>query len=66
MLDSLYTAEEARAAEAGHNVGQLMERAGAAVARELLQRFPDARRVAVVCGGGSNGGDGRIGVRILR
>ena len=66
MLDSLYTAEEARAAEAGHNVGQLMERAGAAVAREVLQRFPDARRVAVVCGGGSNGGDGRIAVRILR
>ena len=66
MLDSLYTAEEARAAEAGHNVGQLMERAGAAVAREVLQRFPEARRVAVVCGGGSNGGDGRIAVRILR
>ena len=66
MLDSLYTAEEARAAEAGHDVGQLMERAGAAVAREVLQRFPDARRVAVVCGGGSNGGDGRIAVRILR
>ena len=45
---------------------QLMERAGAAVAREVLQRFPDARRIAVVCGGGSNGGDGRIAARILR
>jgi NAD(P)H-hydrate epimerase len=43
-----------------------MERAGAAVAREVLQRFPDARRIAVVCGGGSNGGDGRIAARILR
>jgi len=43
-----------------------MERAGAAVAREVLQRFPDARRIAVVCGSGSNGGDGRIAARILR
>ena len=52
--------------EEGHDVAELMERAGAAVAREVLQRFPDARRVAVVCGGGSNGGDGRIAARILR
>jgi NAD(P)H-hydrate epimerase len=66
MLDPLYTADEARAAEKGHDVAELMERAGAAVAREVLQRFPDARRIAVVCGGGSNGGDGRIAARILR
>ena len=66
MLDPLYTAEEARAAEEGHDVAELMERAGAAVAREVMQRFPDARRIAVVCGGGSNGGDGRIAARILR
>ena len=43
-----------------------MERAGAAVAREVLQRFPTRARIAVVCGGGSNGGDGRIAARILR
>ncbi len=66
MLEPLYTAEESRRAEEGHDVGELMERAGAAVAREVLQRFPDARRIAVVCGGGSNGGDGRIAARILR
>jgi len=66
MLEPLYTAEEARRAEEGHDVRELMERAGAAVAREVMQRFPDARRIAVVCGGGSNGGDGRIAVRILR
>ena len=66
MLEPLYTAEEARAAEEGHDVAELMERAGAAVAREVLRRFPDARRIAVVCGGGSNGGDGRIAARILR
>ena len=45
---------------------ELMERAGAAVAREVLQLFPNAHRVAVVCGGGANGGDGRIAARILR
>src|SRR5829696_1901214 len=66
MLEPLYTAAEARAAEAGHDVAELMERAGAAVAREVAERFPDARRIAVVCGDGSNGGDGRIAARILR
>src|SRR5918994_1508029 len=66
MLEPLYTAEEARRAEEGHDVGELMERAGVAVAREVGHRFPQARRIAVVCGGGSNGGDGRIAARILR
>jgi NAD(P)H-hydrate epimerase len=65
-LAPLYTADEARRAEEGHDVGQLMERAGAAVALEVATRFPVARRIAVVCGGGSNGGDGRIAARILR
>ena len=45
---------------------ELMERAGAAVAREALNAFPDARRFAVVCGAGANGGDGRIAARVLR
>ena len=50
--ESLYSAAEMRAAEAGHEVAALMERAGAAVAREVLQHYPEARRLAVVCGGG--------------
>ena len=66
MFEPLYSAAEMRAAEAGHEVAELMERAGAALAREVLDRFPDARRIAVVCGGGANGGDGRIAARILR
>ncbi|HUQ22938.1 MAG TPA: NAD(P)H-hydrate dehydratase [Gaiellaceae bacterium] len=66
MLEPLYTAAEMRAVEEGRDVAELMERAGAAVAREVLQRFPEAHRIAVVCGGGANGGDGRIAVRILR
>jgi ADP-dependent NAD(P)H-hydrate dehydratase / NAD(P)H-hydrate epimerase len=66
MFEPLYSAAEMRAAEEGHDVDELMERAGAAVAREVLLRFPDARRIAVVCGNGANGGDGRIAARILR
>lgn len=63
--EPLYTAEEMRAAEAGHDVDALMQRAGQAVAEELIRRFPDARRVALYAGGGANGGDGRIAAGIL-
>ena len=66
MFEPLYSAAEMRAAEEGQDVAELMEQAGAAVAREVLLRFPDARRIAVVCGNGANGGDGRIAARILR
>src|SRR4051794_23068247 len=66
MLEALYTADEMRAAEAGHDVGELMRRAGRAVAEEAMRRFPDARRIMAVCGGGANGGDGRIAVDVLR
>ena len=31
-----------------------------------MRRFPDARRSARVCGGGANGGDGRIALEVLR
>jgi NAD(P)H-hydrate epimerase len=44
----------------------MMQRAGAAVAEELMRRFPDARRVALHAGGGANGGDGRIAADLLR
>jgi ADP-dependent NAD(P)H-hydrate dehydratase / NAD(P)H-hydrate epimerase len=66
MLDPLYTAEEMRAAEAGHEVPAMMERAGRAVAEEALRRYPDARSFGAVCGGGANGGDGRIALEVLR
>src|SRR5579862_3348454 len=65
-LKPLYTADEMRAAEAGHEVDALMQRAGAAVADEIMRRWPDARRIAIVAGGGANGGDGRIAGEILR
>jgi ADP-dependent NAD(P)H-hydrate dehydratase / NAD(P)H-hydrate epimerase len=66
MLDPLYTSDEMRAAEAGHDVDAMMERAGRAVAEAILERYPSVRRIACVCGGGANGGDGRIAARILR
>jgi NAD(P)H-hydrate epimerase len=65
-LAPLYSAEEMRAAEAGHDVDAMMQRAGAAVAEELMRRFPDARRIALHAGGGANGGDGQIAAEILR
>ena len=66
MFEPLYTAEEMKAAEAGHDVPTLMERAGRAVAEEAIRRFPDARSFGAVCGGGANGGDGRIALEVLR
>ncbi len=70
MIDPLYNAAEMRAAEALYpgypeTAPELMERAGAAVAEHLLLRHPHARRVTAVCGGGANGGDGRIAAELL-
>jgi len=70
-FEPLYTAEEMRAVEERYpkypdSIPELMERAGAAVAREAMLAFPAARSFACVCGGGSNGGDGRVAARVLR
>ena len=67
MLEPLYTAAEMRAAEEGHDVEELMQRAGARGRRaKCCARFPEARSFAAVCGGGANGGDGRIAAELLR
>jgi ADP-dependent NAD(P)H-hydrate dehydratase / NAD(P)H-hydrate epimerase len=65
-LEPLYSAEEMRAAEAGHDVEAMMQRAGEAVAEEVVRHWPDARRIALYAGGGANGGDGRIACDLLR
>ena len=44
----------------------LMLNAGAAVAAEVLARFPDAAGYDVLCGPGNNGGDGYVIARLLR
>ncbi len=68
--EPLYSADEMRAAEARYpgypdTVPELMERAGRSGAEVALRLFPDARRWTLVCGGGSNGGDGRVMARHL-
>jgi len=65
-MEPLYTAAEMKAAEAGHDVDVLMERAARAVAAAVRERYPEARRIRAVCGKGANGGDGRIAARLLR
>ncbi|MFO1420339.1 MAG: NAD(P)H-hydrate epimerase [Candidatus Competibacteraceae bacterium] len=44
----------------------LMNRAGEAAFELLRQRWPDASRIAVVCGGGNNAGDGYVVARLAR
>ena len=66
----LFTAAEMRAAEEAYpgypdTIPELMERAGRAVADAVAAHYPDARRITAVCGGGSNGGDGRVAARLL-
>lgn len=66
----LFTADEmSRADNAAQRLGipgvVLMDRASAAMAREILNRF-DPSRALVVCGGGNNGGDGFVIARELR
>jgi NAD(P)H-hydrate epimerase len=43
----------------------LMENAGTAVAKFVEENYPDAKRIAVVCGKGNNGGDGFVAARKL-
>lgn len=62
----LYTADAVRALdrraidEVGLPGATLMRRAGAAAWRTLRARWPQARRLVVVCGPGNNGGDGWV------
>lgn len=66
----LYVPAAARAIDAraiqqlGIAGSTLMERAGMAAYRFLRRRWPAARRLAVLCGAGNNGGDGYVLARL--
>jgi len=66
MFEPLYTADEMRAAEAGHDVKKLMQRAGRALGEFILEEYEDRKSITVVCGPGNNGGDGQVAARRLR
>jgi len=72
LPDALYRAEQVRALDRaaieGHGIAgyELMTRAGQAALDVLRARWPAARRVAVLCGGGNNGGDGYVIARLAR
>ena len=55
---------ERRAVESGVPSYELMQRAGAAAWRALRGQWPQARRIAVICGSGNNGGDGYVLARL--
>ncbi len=56
---------EKRAEALGVPLELLMENAGASVAKFILEKFPEAGRIAVFCGTGNNGGDGFVAARHL-
>jgi NAD(P)H-hydrate epimerase len=67
---SLYRAEQVRELDrraiedAGIKGGELMQRAGQAAFDLLRHEWPGARRIAVMCGSGNNGGDGFVLARL--
>lgn len=67
---ALHTAEEVRELDRlamehlGVSASTLMTRAGAAAFRHMERLWPSARRFAVVCGPGNNGGDGYVLARL--
>ena len=70
LPSELYTAEQVRAMDR-HAIEQigipgltLMERAGAAAFAVLRERWPEAKFLSAVCGGGNNGGDGYVIARL--
>lgn len=63
--DAIRRIEDLLVDKYGFDFFQLMDYAGNAVAEKVLARFPGIKSVAVLCGGGNNGGDGLVAARYL-
>ena len=69
---AIYSASQVReldrlaTAQLGVPSFELMSRAGAQALRVLRRRWPAARTVVVLCGGGNNGGDGFVLARLAK
>ena len=56
--------DRAAVEDAGISAYALMTRAAQAALEHAMERFPDAKRWQIVCGGGNNGGDGYVLARL--
>jgi ADP-dependent NAD(P)H-hydrate dehydratase / NAD(P)H-hydrate epimerase len=59
-------AEQVAMSRVGLDEDDLMARAGLAAWRLLLDRWPEAQRIGVLCGPGNNGGDGYVLAELAR
>lgn len=57
---------EALTDKSGVSYGEMMDRAGKALADTLMQRYPDCRCVMFLAGNGNNGGDCYVAARYLK
>jgi len=58
--DSILAIEDGVIGGRSRTAFELMKRAGAAAYRVMRKKFPDTRRVQVICGSGNNAGDGYV------
>ena len=65
-IDQVREMDRRAAALPGMGSYELMQRAGSAAWALLRERWPGARRIAVACGPGNNGGDGYVLARLAR
>ncbi|MFW9924067.1 MAG: NAD(P)H-hydrate dehydratase [Candidatus Thorarchaeota archaeon] len=56
---------DSNCSELGIAVLQLMENAGSAAAKIILEKYPAAENIVICCGKGNNGGDGFVTARHL-
>ncbi|MBN2847193.1 MAG: NAD(P)H-hydrate epimerase, partial [Coriobacteriia bacterium] len=63
--DVMRAAEDEAVADGTITIATLMERAGAALADDVMRRVPSGE-VVIACGPGNNGGDGWVAARLLR